>query len=318
MRIAIYNGSDRYVKITGPLDSVGADYSLNPKYPIGFDVIVCDTPNSTLGKLVATRRIHRTPVIYRMRGNAFKSADEWMDRSIKKLLLRKYTLQNVDGCIPITTHHKKMYERETGVDCNRVTLPIDPSEWPTTEHREEELRIVTLTNATYQGKVKPLSRIAPVVDSVLQQTGGKWIIGSWSDTYDYILKSVSDRYPTIEYSGPLDAHESLEWANCMIHHSDYDGLPNAILEGMASRIPVLCNDYPSFCEIGEPLVISRSDCELKDNLLSMSDRPNRDRFGELSLLYVRNNHSPKRIGMEFIETLGYFSDLDIHEIYHHG
>lgn len=303
--VGIISPGGRTDKITDGLATTTIDYAVNPDRLAGYDAIICDTPDREMFATVARKPLHRTPVIFRMRGDPFWGLDQWIDSRAKRWVALQM-LGLVDGCIAIAPHQAKKYQQKTGVPTRLAKLPIEPDEWPTTEHTDEKLRIITLTNAVYPNKIEPVIGIIPTVDQVLSQVGGHWQIGSWSTGHHDRLADAAGDYEHVSFDLKLDAKAELERANVMIHFSNFDVLPNAILEGMASRVPVITNDHQAFTDSAAPLTICRKPEDLPRALHWLTKPDERAAVADEGLEYVQQNHTPERIGQQYVNALRHF------------
>ncbi len=65
---------------------------------------------------------------------------------------------------------------------------------------------------------------------------------------------LADRITLEGVCQPPDVSRAFDWADIYLHlgvidpRGDRDGLPNAVAEAMAHRLPVICGDLPSVCE----------------------------------------------------------------------
>jgi len=299
--LAFISPGDRSDRVTIPLETTDINYTTHPDSLRGYDLLLADTPDRTMLKYMLRAKLRGIPVLFRMRGDPFWGIGEWIDSRVKKAILFQM-LQRVDGCIAIAPHQAETYRRETGVETHVVALPNEYWNWNVTPHTDTELRAVTLTNAVYPNKIQPLIDIAPTVNSVLSNTGGTWKIGSWSEGYHERLEEIAATHEHIEFELRMDAHDALEWANLMIHYSDFDSQANAILEGMASKLPVITNDHTPFANIGYPLRVMRSTNELQTTLKQFQRPGKRERVGADSLQYVKDKHAPEIIGEMFVQV----------------
>lgn len=295
-KLAIISPGDRTDRLTDPLDAVNAEYAVNPTDPTEYDVVLCDTPNREMLRAVVRCRFAGTPVLFRQRGDPFWGIDEWLDSRLKKAVLFRM-LRAVDGCVAIAPHQAEKFARKTGVATDLVTLPKQADQWPDTVHTDTDLRLLTLTNAVYPAKIEPLAKIAPVVDDFLGDSG-TWRIGSWSEGHDDWLREQLAPYDSIEFGLRLDAEAELRRANVMVHYSNLDVLPNAVLEGLASRLPVITNAHVAFSQSAAPLTITRNSASLRRQLEQLREPSRRRAAGELGHQYVTTRHDPARVGRE--------------------
>jgi glycosyltransferase involved in cell wall biosynthesis len=297
---AIISPGDRTDRVTDPLDALDATYHVNPEDAPAHDVVICDTPDRQMLKAVAQCRLDGTPVLFRMRGDPFWGIDEWLDSRVKRAVLFRM-LRSVDGCLAIAPHQAQKYARKTGVQTDLVTLPKAVTEWPDSVHRSTDLNILTLTNCVYPDKIEPLAEIAPLVDDVLEDS--VWRIGSWSKGHDEWLREQLAPFDNVEFELRLDAEQELQQANLMLHHSRLDVLPNAVLEGLASRLPVITNDHVAFTQSAAPIDVTRTDAQLQATLEQYRDPAKRREAGERGHRYVRERHAPRRVGVELASAV---------------
>jgi glycosyltransferase involved in cell wall biosynthesis len=90
----------------------------------------------------------------------------------------------------------------------------------------------------------------------------------------------------------------------MVHHSRLDVLPNAVLEGMAARLPVITNDHVAFVQSAAPVDVTRSHAALRQRLERYRDPALRRPVGERGHDYVARQHAPARIGQDLLGAIG--------------
>jgi glycosyltransferase involved in cell wall biosynthesis len=301
LEIAVVSPGDRTEELTQPMTAVGIDHSVNPENLTEHDIVICDTPDRDMLRAVVECRVAGTPVLFRARGDPFWGIDEWLTSRVKKGVLFRM-LRAVDGCIAIAPHQGTKFARKCQVPVEIVTLSESTSRWPDTSHEGETLRIITLTNAVYPEKVNPLAEIAPIVETELSGND-VWRIGSWSTGHEQRLRKVADEHEHIEFGLGLDAWSELEAANLMIHHSRLDALPNAVLEGMSSRLPVLTNSHVAFRQSAAPTEIARSNGDLRAQLMRYRDPRERQATGDAGHRFINDRHDPERVGQELRDAI---------------
>jgi glycosyltransferase involved in cell wall biosynthesis len=161
------------------------------------------------------------------------------------------------------------------------------------------LDIITLTNANYWRKVRPIIGYAPIVDEWLDRNGGHWHVcgkGEHADRISYALEDLQH----VTYEGHVDAKEWIADMDIMFHPSNLDGQPNSILEGMASRLPVITNDFEEFTRFNGPLYVVDGAIELKEALEKFKRFEARENWGQKGIDYVREYHSPEAIGEQYV------------------
>jgi len=306
--VAIVSPGDRTDKLTDPLAETGVNVTVNPESFTDADAIICDTPDRQMFKVVCSKPLHATPVIFRLRGDPWWGIEEWIDSQPKRMLSTRM-LRWCDGCLALGEHQAAKFRRRASTPTRIIRLPKRVAAWPDTEHRDHDLQIVTLTNGVYREKIDPLIDIMPAVHLALDDDE-RWRIGSWSDSRHVDrLREAAGGYEAIEVGVGLDAHDELRRANLMIHFSELDVRCNAILEGMASGIPVLTNAHPAFVGPEVPTHVVEEDDYLCDALETYRDPRLRESVGADGMEYVAREHAPGQIGAELVDAITAFVEV---------
>lgn len=308
--VAILSQSERTWQINAALATTDIDYAIDPTDPYQYDIIVIETPDRRMFKEVLKRPLHDTTVLFRMRGDPYWGIHHWYDgplpvRKAKQYLALKQ-LDWVDGCLAIAPHQARKYMHHTGNPTRQVTLSRDVDNWPTASHASEKLRILSLTNCMYPQKTRPIIEYAPAVESVLQDSGGYWHIGGKGRYADELAEGLAD-YDHIQFEGYVDAKERLADANLMLHLSYFDSFAGAILEGMASTLPVITTDHPAFTENDLPVeTIDGSANQLKTLLRRYTDPGRRQPIGDRNESHIAERYSHERLGERWRHVLCWF------------
>jgi glycosyltransferase involved in cell wall biosynthesis len=303
--VAVLTQSGRSDNLINPLQSTDMTVAVDPANPHDRDIVIVETPDRGMAFEVLQKPFHDAKLVFRMRGNPWFGIDEWIDSRLKTWLAKNVVMPGVDGCVTITPSHARLFEHKTGVKSTVAQVPVYPDEWPASEHTDTELRIITLTNCMYLPKINPLIKAFPVVNTVLNEVGGYWRIGGDGNYEDKLARAVKP-YNRIAYPGYLQATDEMKRANLMLHLSNLDGMPNAVLEGMASQLPVITNDHHAFMDKDRPNVVVRSDAELREQLLGFTTPEKRTVVGEHGRRYVRRDHNDEAIGQQYVT---YFKKL---------
>lgn len=297
--VAILYPGNRVDKMAVPLKASQMDVAIEPYDAYSRDIVVVDNADRHLFREVVKNRCYNSTLVYRMRGDVFHELSLWNMNPAKKWAARNCVLPNVDGVIAVTERLAEKYTAVTGVQPTASAgLWKRVAEWPTVSHSDDELRIVTLTNPNYWQKVTPLAIWAETVEAVLAETGGHWHIcgdGTHADRLD----SALDGYEHVSFVGYVDAKAKIANSNLMIHASNLDGSPNAILEGLASQLPVITNDWVEFEQHGGPLDVMHSQAELRQTLSKFANPHRRQRVGETAKKYMEVNHTPEAIAQDY-------------------
>jgi len=297
--IAILYPGNRVGKMANPLLQSRLDVAIEPPDAYERDIVLADNADRSLGVEVLKKRLHDAELIYRMRGDVFHELELWDMHPAKEWLARKVVLRNVDGCLAVS---ERLAEKFTHVTGNGKTGSVgmfkEVEKWPTTVHTRKELRCVTLTNAGYKKKIAPIAEWAPIVDEILADTGGYWHVCGDGRHMDWLQKQLKP-YENVSYEGYVDAPEYLSKCNLMLHPSNLDGQPNSVLEGMASKMPVVTTDFAAFSRFNGPVDTVGTTEELKATLEAFVHPQDRERRGDRCMQYVTKNHSVDAIARQY-------------------
>lgn len=299
LSVAILYPGDRVDKMNIPLQASRMEVDVEPDDAFDRDIVICDNADRDLGKEVLRNRLTKSQLVYRMRGDVFYELDLWDMHPVKHWAATRIVLPNVDGVIAVSDRLAEKYQAKTGLNqVDSAGMSKNVSAWPTVTHSDSELRIVTLTNANYWEKVKPIVEWAKPVNNVLDETGGTWrVCGRGKHTAQ--LKDALEGYDHVEWAGYVDAYEELRTANLMLHPSYLDGQPNSVLEGMASNLPVITNDFAAFVRYEGPLTVVHSQTALHAKLMAYTDPEYRTEDGEANMHYVQEHHSAQAIAQDY-------------------
>lgn len=298
--VAVLYPGGREDKVLVPLRASDMDISVEPDDPAAHDVILLDQPRYNLGKEVF--RNGDTPVVYRVRGNIWKEMDIWRFGRSKKLLAENVLYPRLDAAVAVDPRLAGIFAEKTGLDsCYSAGLPKDIHNWTPATHERQDLQLITLTNLNYTQKINPLKRYVPVVNDWLSRHDGHWRICG-EGIHDEDFGEFCSEFAHVSFEGFVDPHEYLPTMDVMLHISEFDAWPNAILEGMASKLPVLTNDFPAFRWDHTPNVVCDEPRELCLKLDRLQDPKERRHLGEQSRQYVADHHQPAEIGRQWQEV----------------
>jgi len=298
--VAIIHPSGRVDKICRPLATTGIEVSVDPDDAYEHDIVLFDKPGREMAKPLLRRGFVDAKVVYRMRGDFYREYDLEELHPLKQAIATQVLLPRLDGCLAVCRTFSSMIARRSRVSPVGIAgLPVCLNDWPTVEHSSDSLRLVTLTNAHYHEKIQPIVDFAPGVDRCLGRDDVWRVCGTGE--YSDRLADALGQYDHIRFEGFANAAEVLSESNCMLHPSNLDGLPNSILEAMASRLPVITNDFRVFVEFDGPITTVSNEAELAAALRRARTPDWRAAFGEAGWWYVRENHTPERVGRQYVE-----------------
>lgn len=300
--VAVLYPGNRVDKMLEPLEATDMDVVIGPPDAYRRDIVILDNADRDMIKPVLRKTFANAKIVYRMRGDLYRELELWDMHPVKKWLAINGVVRGVDAVASVNQILADKAKRLSKVPVAGVAgLSKDPDDYPTADHRDSELRCITLTNANYRRKIRPIVEWAPVVDGVFRTYGGHWRVYGRGDHAD-LLEDALREYPTVSFEGYTERPKAaLSAANCMLHPSNLDGLPNSILEGMASRLPVITNGFEAFTEYGDPLRVADSENALAAMLERATDPTWRDRYGRRGVTAVETRHSPESVGQQYVD-----------------
>lgn len=297
--VAILYPGDRVDKMGVPLQRSRMDVAVEPDDAFDRDIVICDNADRDLGKEVFRNQITDAKLVYRMRGDVFHELTLWDMHPVKHWAATELVLPNVDGVVAVSERLAEKFRDQTGIDqVGSAGMAKNVSAWPTVSHRDEELRIVTLTNANYWQKVRAIVEWAKAVDQTLAEFGGRWHVCGAGDHADDVERALQ-HCDNVEWRGYVDAYEELRKSNLMLHPSYLDGQPNSVLEGMASQLPVITTDFAAFQRFDGPIRTVADRQSLRATLEEMVEPHRREALGKRAMTYVHDQHSPDAIAREY-------------------
>ncbi len=281
--------SGRSETVGKPLATVGVDVVDNPEQA---EVIITDgLDNWTTSK----------PVYYRPRTNIVQFYNR---RRFGRLrLIGRLLTTQFDGIIAPDTTTKRALGRYTTTHIDVIELPKKVTNWPTREHTNGITQMLTLSNFDYPEKTEPIIEYMPVMnDGVCEKLNARWVIAG-DGTYSDRVKDHTRQYDRVEYVGFTDPEPYLQQSDVLLHLSTWDiQLPNAILEGMASKLPVVTTDYEPFKESGYLRDVP-NESGLFETVVDLNDPEKRERIGRANAEYVAQYHNYKTIGQQYKKYL---------------
>lgn len=301
LSVALYFSGSRVWTLTEPLEAVGFTYTLEPEDPDAHDAVVLDSPGP---EFLKHWLLTESPVYFRLRGNLWKEQREAGNDGVTQLLKDKTLYPRIDGVLAPDERLAGRWMKRVGRPTPAVIrLPCEPSDWPTANHSDTEIRALTLTNCDYEQKIAPLCRYATAVDDVLHRIGGYWSICG-DGAYASEVRAATRGLAHVNVRGYQDNREMLREHNLMLHLSDFDiQHPNAVLEGVASGLPVVVNGFEGFAD--SPLVTQcPSEMELRKRLFQYADPAQRLSVTRKRRETLRAHHTPQRIGDQLRQVIG--------------
>lgn len=303
LRVGLVDTSGREHLVRQPLRAAGQTVIDSPADPADCDVILTDTP----GPDTLRAGLESTPTVLRLRGNLWREYSTLRFGRARALVNDFAVFGVLDGVLAPDRRLREVVNQRTRAPASWYAgLPIDPEEWPSVKHRRDELRALTLTNLDYQGKTEPLLDWVPVVERALR-AGEQWVIGGDGEHAGRVAAACED-CERVSYRGFVDAGTHLAQSNLLLHPSRFDiSMPNAVLEGVASGLPVVTTRFPPLAAGAATRGVAAD--ELPAVLKCLRDPADRRRRTEHHPDVLRQ-HRPQRIGEQLARGLYHAVDVE--------
>jgi len=304
MKVALIEGI-RSKKLIDPLYAAGVECIVvkSPFKKLEVDCVVTDTPGLGILKGWILKKICRTNLIFRIRGNYWQEV-----RSEGKLCrIRYFTNDNIllrlcDKIITVNHYLKKEVLKRINCDIDVVGVPVDDEVFKIKKRSNNSFNIITVTNFRYIEKIRPLIEYADVIDNFLMSVDGNWLIAGKGKYVNFFINKTK-KYKTLKYCGYVKIPEFLCFGQVMVHLSEFEGLSNAILEAMAAGIPIIVNNFEPLVEIEGTIVVNCKE-ELAEWLHKLYENPKiRLKIGIKNRNYIRKYYNKHVIGNKLKKSL---------------
>jgi glycosyltransferase involved in cell wall biosynthesis len=184
------------------------------------------------------------PVIISIRNPPLESYRTWQHRAVMALLHPRAA-----GCVFQTAGQRAFFPKRTRQNSRIILNPLNPKYvgvLPPTERKKEVVHAGNLANFKNQaGIVRSFIRVhADYPEYVLKLYGRDRGEGTKENLERIIAENQAEGY--VYLMGASDALErELADAAMFVFNSDWEGLPNSLMEAMALGLPVIATDCPT-------------------------------------------------------------------------
>ena len=200
------------------------------------------------------------------------------DYSIEKRKWRLFYPIAIKKADVITTPSYFLKERLNLDDAVVIPNAIFPNQFKVVKHSEKDvINLVTVTKFAFKDKSEGVLNMIKILEKVQKSTnkninytiigGGPYLEQIKEKTRGYNMK--------VKFTGFLDnPKEVLEASDIFVYYSIHDNFPNAILEAMASGLPVVTNNVGAVHEIiksGKDGKVAECDEDYQKYLLNLVD-----------------------------------------------
>lgn len=213
-------------------------------------------------------RLWRKPVVLTIKGDYSIEKRKW--RHLYPIAIKKADI--------VTTPSQFLKQRLNLDDAVVIPNAIFPERFRPAKHSEKNvINLVTITKFYFKDKAEGVLNILNILSEVKKSTdkeinytivgGGHYLEQIKEKTRGYNMK--------VKFTGFLDnPKEVLEASDIFVYYSIHDNFPNAILEAMASGLPVVTNNVGAVHEIiksGKDGKVAECDNDYQEYLLNLVD-----------------------------------------------
>lgn len=249
----------------------------------------------------------KTKLIFSERGDPYQIKI----KSIKSLL-SLWAFRRANFFVFQTKGAQSYYSKRIQQSSCIIPNPIIPLKRSCNRAGKIEARIVNVARLDIKQKRQDL------LISAFKQISSKhpeYVLELYGDGPDLEnLKEMADRHPMIRFMGKTtDVVSAIQNATCSVLSSDFEGVPNSLLEAMSLGVPSISTD----CSPGgaamlinngyNGLLIPRNDVEALSEAISyiISNRPKSELMGKMAQ-EINNLYSEQKIASKWIELLNNF------------
>lgn len=219
------------------------------------DMIVAFAKSANYRALMATAGL-KFPVVVSVRNDPKRDYSSLSCRIMNKLFLER-----ADGCVFQTEEARQFFGKRLRKHSTVILNPLNDKYLYTSVPEQHEKEIVTVGRISAQKNHKMLVRAFAGIteqfpDYVLKIYGGKASLYTNDFTGEEVEELVKELHleDKVRFMGIRDDLETLvPTAECFVLSSNYEGMPNVLMEAMAMGLPVISTD----CPCGGPAALIR-------------------------------------------------------------
>lgn len=162
---------------------------------------------------------------------------------------------------------------------------------------KEKLELLTVSKFWFKDKAEGVVRLAKNVATAMQSSGLPYhltILGE-GPYLSSVMRRVSTFAMPVTFTGAAAPKSYYQRASIFVYYSLHDNMPNAILEAMASGLPILSNDVgavPEMIEHGIDGFVVTSDDEYISCLIQLAENNKlRNKLGAAARQKAQNDFS---------------------------
>ena len=243
-------------------------------------------------------RLWKKPLVFTLKGDYTIQKNRWQrfyPKAIKNADLLTTTCQYLKN---------KLHLPEPIIIPNAV----DAERFKPAKHEEKStINIVTLTKFTFRDKAYGVLDIIKNLDAVKKKKKINYTIIGYGPYIDEIKLRATPKNISINFTGAVkDPADYLSKSDIFLYYSIHDVFPHAVLEGMASSLPVVTNGIGAIPEMIE----NNKEGFIRDDVKGyqkaiadlVEDYKLRERIGQAARNKVISNFSWERVTTDYINV----------------
>lgn len=271
-------------------------------------------------------RLFNIPFIIRVRADVWAIYEEQKEYCNPATLLYEYFLLTL--CTAVFKRATRLFTvseylkdiiKEKGIKKEKIRVmrtAIDCDRFRPGTREKKGITILSVSNLTFKKKTEGIIDIIPVIDEIISQynTIEYCITGRGPFSYMVVnaLKTVTNK-DKIHFVGFKKDIETLySQADIFIHYSHLDAYPTAVLEAMASGLPVIATRKGGIVEqVKETTGFLVDDTTVEKTLKTLIENESlRKTMGEMGRSFVKESLNLSRIAQQYKK--------EIDQVLHHN
>lgn len=284
------------------------------------DLILIDSAGLMCLSAYVLSVLFRVPLIIRARADIWRIYEEQSE--YKGIIRRMYEYLLLSACTVVyrrvahifsVSHSLKHVIHKKGVDSDNISVirfSIDLDRFKPTIHEKHPVHLLSVVNFTFKTKTQGILDILPAIDELISTYDIEYVIAGRGRFAPLVEEAIShlNNPDNIHYVGFQPHIEDLyAQSSIYIQYSYLDAYPAAVLEAMASGLPVIALNRGGMVEQiregGTGLLVD--DLAAFRNAVKrlVEDTPFREEMGRKGRAYVENSFTTSALSRRYKEVI---------------